>query len=149
MNPDGIRFFIDSEFRDKYVSDIDFWFIVIGMSYAMVIIFNRDWVLKSNIYRTMLLLAIGLSAIGNVFGFLIYKTGTALGALNGPIISIIVYRLLYEWFKKKYDKPPASPFDTFWSNDITLMKDGLLNFVFLLISFFSTAIFGVWTNGKM
>lgn len=147
MNPDGIRLFFDSEFRDRYVSDINFWFIIIGMSYAMLIIFKRDWVMKS--YKNLLLVALGLSAIGNIFGFWIFKTGTSLGALNGPIITLIVYRFLYYWFKKKFNKYPATPFDTFWSNNMDLLKDGFLNFIFLLISFFTTAMFGAWTNGKI
>ena len=146
MNPDGFRFLLDPEFRDKYVSDIDFWFIFIGMSYAILIIFKRDWVMKSQTFKLLLWIAIGLCIIGNTFGFSIYKTGTSLGALNGPLITLLVYHFLYKWFKKKYDKYPASPFETYMSMDKTLMKDGLLNFAFLLISFLSVGILGSWSN---
>ena len=147
MNLDGIKFFFDSEFRDKYIHDNNFWLIMIGMSIAILIIFRRDWVMKNRNYKILLMISIGFCIIGNVFGFWIYESETAFGALNGLIISLLSYRFLYNWFEKKFDKIPASPFDTFWSNDKGLMKDGVLNFAYLMFSFFSVALFSLWTKG--
>lgn len=143
MNPNGIKFLFDSEFRDRYIHDSSFWIILFGLSYFVLIVFARNWTIKN--FKTLLWTAVLIALIGDIFGFIIYKTGTPLGALNGPLISLLSYRLLYDWFNKKYNKPPASPFATFWSNDWSLMEDGLLNFVFALVSTFSTALLALLT----
>jgi hypothetical protein len=144
MNPNGIRFFFDSEFRDRYIYDQDFWIIMLGLSYWILFLFARDWAMRK--FKLLLWLSIGLCAIGNFFGFFVFERGTALGALNGPLITLLCYRTLYVWFKSRYNKLPASPWDTYMSRDMTLMKDGLLNFVFVMISVFTTVLFAIWTN---
>jgi len=145
MNPSGLRFIFDSAFRDKQIHDNNFWVLWIGLSYWLLILFARNWTMKN--FKVLLWTAIGLCIIGNFFGFIIYKTGTALGALNGPLITLLIYRLLYDWFKKKYNKIPASPLDTFWSSNWTLlMKDGILNFVFMLTSTLLTALCSMLTK---
>ena len=146
MNPKGLRFFLDPEFREKYTSDVNFWIILIGMSITLLIIFKRDWVIEPKNYKKLLFLAIGLAIIGNTLAFGIYRHGTALGALNGPLISILLYKLLFNWFVKKYSKKPASPFNTYGVTSMKYFKDGLLNFVFLIISFFSIALLGLWSK---
>lgn len=147
MNPDGIKFFFDSDFREKYIHDNNYWLIIIGMSITILVIFRRDWVMKNRNYNILLMISIGFCIIGNVFGFVIYESKTAFGALNGPIISLLSYKFLYNWFEKKYDKTPASPIDTFWSSDEKLMKDGFLNFTYLMISFLSVTLFSLLTKG--
>ena len=134
-------------FRLEYIHDYNFWFISLGFSYWFLIIFFRSWTIKS--FKALLWIAIGFCIIGNIFGFVIFKTGSMLGALNGPLITLITYRLLYEWFIKKYNKPPASPISTFFSMDRTLMKDGLLNAAFVMVSIFSITICSVLTCGKL
>ncbi|PWT76090.1 MAG: hypothetical protein C5B59_07410 [Bacteroidetes bacterium] len=121
--------------------------IIIGSSYVWLIVLCRSWVMKKNNYQTLFWVAIGLSILGNIFGFLIFKRGTEFGALNGPLLSLMTYKFLYDWFIRKYDKVPASPFDTYMSNDRTLMKDGVLNAVFVLVSIFFVAVGGLLTHG--
>jgi energy-coupling factor transporter transmembrane protein EcfT len=146
MNPNGLNFFLDPAFRDKYIHDYNFWIVLLAMSCVILIIFFRNWTMKRGNYLVLLCLALVICVLGNILGFVIYKTGTVLGALNGPLISLLTYRLLYNWFIKTYNKAPATPYETFWSSDMSLMKDGILNFVFLMISGFSIGILGHLTK---
>jgi len=133
-----MRFFFDSDFRDKYIHDLNFWFIIIGLSYLLIILLARNWSIKN--FKILLWTAIGLCLTGNIFGFVFFYKETSLGAFNGPLVTLIIYRLLYDWFSKKYNKPPAAPLNTFYSNDKTLMKDGLLNALFVFVSICLTAL---------
>lgn len=121
--------------------------IIVSFFGMLAIIFFRNWTLKRNNYEILLIISMVLSLIGNVFGFLIYKRGTIFGVLNGPLISLLIYKFLYDWFSRKYKKILAHPFDTYLSGDMGLMKDGFLNAFFVISSIFATAIFGALTHG--
>lgn len=146
MNSNLSNFFNDSEFREQLVRDYNFWFILIGGAYLFLIILFRDYLIKN--FKTFFWIAIGLCAIGNIWGLIINKSGSALGALNGPLITLLFYKLLYNLYKKIYKTPPLHPLDCAYSGEQGIFVDRLLVFVFFLGSVFSTILCSLLT-GKL
>lgn len=146
MNSNIANFFNNSEFREQFIRDYNFWFILIGLSYLFLIVIFRDFSIKY--FKVFLWIAIGLSAIGNIWGLIFIKSGSALGALNGPLITLLFYKLLYNLYKKIYKTPPLHPLESAYSGQQGIFTDRLLMFVFFLGSIFST-IFCSLLTGKL
>lgn len=139
MNTNGLRLITDSEFREQFIHDYDFWLIIIAGLYFFIISYAQSFVIKH--FKIFLIIAILLSLICNIFGIFILKTGSAIGVLNSPLVTLLSYRLLYEWYKKAFDKPPLSILEIAYSREHGIFYDRLLNIIWFLIFGSSTAYF--------
>jgi hypothetical protein len=141
MNLNGMKLITDSEFRDQFIHDNNFWLIMVGISYLFIIGIATTFVIRH--FTVFLWIAISLSVISNVLGLIILKNGSAIGALNSPLISLLTFRLLYEWYKKMNNKPPLHMLDVAYSNTDGIFYDRLLYVTWYLISGASTAGFAL------
>lgn len=137
MNPAVFKFFTDPDFREQFVQDNNFWFIMLGISYLFIIGIATTFVIRH--FKIFFWIAICLAIISNVLGLFILETDSAIGALNSPLISLLSYRLLYEWYKKKNKKAPLHILDVAHSNKEGIFYDRLLIFTWYLVSGASTA----------
>jgi hypothetical protein len=136
MHSGIFKLFTNSEYRDRLFSDSDYWLILIGLSYFILLGIHRDLFIKQKSFRWLLIIAVGFSIIANALHYEILEKNTAILILNGPIICLLVYRLAYEAYLKLFKKPPLSPLNMIYNFNEGLVKDRVFNFVvFLIIAF--------------
>ena len=122
----------DSEYRDRLFSDMDFWLIVIGLSYLILLGIHRDLFVRHKSFKILLFIAFGLSIIANLLHFMILTSTTVIMILNAPLICVILYRIAYEAYLKVFNKPPLSPLDITYNFSEGFVKDRMFNFFVLL-----------------
>jgi hypothetical protein len=132
MHSGFFKLLTDSEYRDRLFSDIDFWLIMFGLSYFILLLLHRDLFLKSKSFKVLLFIAIVLATIANLLHFVILNSSSVIIILNAPLICLTVYRLSYEGYLKVFNKPPLSPLDTTYNFNEGLAKDRIFNFLVLL-----------------
>ncbi len=104
--------------------------LILGMNVVIIFIFQRVWLLNRRSYFILLLFNFLLF----LSGFLIqrYSIGESrfLPLLKVPFPYQLLFLPLLWLYRKLYH---ADPVDTLWSMDIKLMKDGIFNFIYVLL----------------
>ncbi|HTB25202.1 MAG TPA: hypothetical protein VK711_07515 [Puia sp.] len=105
-------------------------FLILGMNVLFIFFFQRPWLLNMKPY--LILLSINLLLFILAYLFHHYSIGdprfTVL--LKVPFLYQLSFLALLWIYRKLYH---ADPVDTFWSMDIKLMKDGIFNFIFVVL----------------
>src|SRR5688500_17213223 len=104
---------------------MDFIIIVISMFVHIIFIYKREWLFDKKIFMVIF----GISTLTFVLGFILLnsKIGNPkfIPALKMPLLALAVFFIMKNIFFRIYKKNPE---DTFWSMDISLMRDGVFNF---------------------
>lgn len=108
--------------------------ILIGMSYFIIIIYVRDWVIKR--LKPFITIGILLSLCSLLETFVLKVISTGILILNGPLITLIIYWLIYKLYHKIYKSELASPMDCFYGKEMTFTIDSLFTLIFILLSIF-------------
>ena len=132
MHSGFFKLLTDSEYRDRLFSDMDFWSIIIGLSYLILLGMHRDLFVRNKSFKILLFVAIGLAIVANMLHYLILNTTTVIMILNAPLICVTIYRLSYEAYLKLFNKPPLSPLDITYNFNEGLAKDRIFNFFVML-----------------
>ena len=116
---------------------MDFIFIILGMSTMLLFLFKRDWLMNKN--ASILLLVWNIFLFCGGYSLQFYRIGNPeiVIALKISLLCQIIFFVLVFSFRKLYGKNPE---DTFWTMDISLLKDGIFNFLFWVIAGFVSAV---------
>ncbi len=122
---------------DNNLIPIDFLFIIIGMTTIIVFSFKREWLLNQKFSLILMCINLLLLILGYVFEYNSIGNPKMVVAIKMPILSQLIFIVLVYIFRKIYNRNPV---DTFWSMDLSLMKDGIFNFLFWLLAIVLPAI---------
>ena len=105
-------------------------FVLLGMNVYIIFGFRRAWLLHTKPF--LLLLSFNLLLFFLAHLLLHYAIGDQrfIPLLKVPLIYQIMFLVLVTIYRKLFHSDPA---DTFWSRDITKMKDGIFNFIFAIL----------------
>jgi hypothetical protein len=121
--------------------DYNYTFIFLSLSTLIIFTYKRGWLLH---LRTAIRVAIW-NGILFMFGlgFLYFSFGDQdlVVLLGVPIFSQLIFSIMVTVFRKIYDRDPV---DTFWTMDIKLMRDGVFNFIFIILGGFFPIILLEW-----
>lgn len=106
---------------------MDFAYIALGLNTLAVFLYKREWLLKKKPYTILLAINILLLILGYIFQYNLIGNPNMVVALKIPLLSQLIFISLVTIFRKVYNRDPV---DTFWTMDISLMKDGIFNFTF-------------------
>ena len=140
MDSGLFKLLTDSEYRDRLFSDMDFWLIMFGLSYFILLGLHRDLFVRNKSFRILLIIAIGLAIVANTLHYMILNTTSIIMVLNAPLICLTVYRLSYEAYLKLFNKPPLSPLDITYNFNEGIAKDRIFNFFVLLTIALTTGL---------
>ena len=116
---------------------MDFIYIVLGINTLIVFLFNRDWLLQKKSFIILFIFNLILFVLGYLLQHYSIGNPKFVVALKMPILSQLLFMGLVALFRKVYNRTPE---DTFWTMDISLMKDGIFNFIFWIIAIILPAI---------
>lgn len=107
---------------------MDVILVIIGLSVFFVFLFKREVLekTKSAIYIATLCAILFFAGI-----ILFYFNIKIASTLMIPLVQFVLYRLFYFTFVKIYKRKPK---DTWWSMDLSLMADGIFNFICVLLA---------------
>lgn len=103
--------------------------IFFGLSIFFIFLFKRELLVDKKFTVYFIIYCLVLCILGLILRYNSVKGGDILIL---PIFQFIIYRFFYKIFVSIYRKEPK---DTFWSMDISLMKDGIFNFLYVIFSF--------------
>ncbi len=106
---------------------MDFAYIALGLNTLAVFLYKREWLLKKKPFTILLAINILLLILGYIFQYNLIGNPNMVVALKMPLLSQLIFISLVTIFRKVYNRDPV---DTFWTMDISLMKDGIFNFTF-------------------
>jgi len=106
---------------------MDFAYIALGLNTLAVFLYKREWLLKKKPFTILLAVNILLLILGYIFQYNLIGNPNMVVALKMPLLSQLIFISLVTIFRKAYNRDPV---DTFWTMDISLMKDGIFNFTF-------------------
>jgi hypothetical protein len=112
-------------------------YIFLGMNIHFLFLFKRDWLFKKEFYIKLLLCNSILALLSYLFQYCLIGNPKFVIALKMPLISQVLFIGLVVVFQKLFKR---NPIDTFWSMDISQMKDGIFNFGFWFLSIVIPAI---------
>ncbi len=116
---------------------MDFIFILLGINTLFVFLYKREWLLQKQPFTILLACNLILFVLGYVLQYYSIGNPKLVVALKMPVLSQLLFIGLVTVFRKIYNRDPV---DTFWTMDISLMKDGIFNFVFWVIAVILPAI---------
>ncbi len=105
-------------------------FTVISSIVLFIFLFRREILFNKKSYLTLLLCGAILSAFYLCITLLDVKIRN-IQMLVIPLLQLLIFFILSKVYKLLFG---VNPVDTFWSNDMKLMKDGLFNFLFWVLS---------------
>jgi hypothetical protein len=106
---------------------MDFAYIALGLNTLAVFLYKREWLLKKKPFTILLAVNILLLILGYIFQYNLIGNPNMVVALKMPLLSQLIFISLVTIFRKVYNRDPVN---TFWTMDISLMKDGIFNFTF-------------------
>ena len=103
--------------------------IFFGLSIFLVFLFKREFLVdkRFSVYFIIYCLVLGLLGL-----FLQNNNVKGGDILVLPLFQFIIYRFFYKIFVSIYKREPK---DTFWSMDLSLMIDGIFNFLYVIFAF--------------
>ncbi len=102
--------------------------IFFGLSIFFIFLFKRELLVHKKFTTYFIIYCLILCILGL---FLYYDSVKGGDILILPIFQFIIYRIFYKIFVSIYKREPK---DTFWSMDLSLMKDGIFNFLYVISS---------------
>jgi len=114
---------------------MDFILVLIGLAIFFIFLFKRETLVDKKALFSIVIVCVILFIIGYILQFLNIKNGQF---LKMPLIQYTLYRFCYFIFVKIYKREPK---DTWWTMDLSLMKDGIFNFIAGMVSFVLPWIF--------
>lgn len=117
------------EFMDILISNyMNIIFVFLGMSTLLVFLYKREWLLGRRPFLILLVLNVILFILGYILeNGVDFKLSVA---LKMGLLSQLIFTALVTLFRRIYKRDPV---DTFWTMDVSLMKDGIFNFVFWVL----------------
>jgi hypothetical protein len=109
---------------------MDVILVLIGINVQMIFFFKREWLFDKKIFIYLLFVNLGIFILS--YYLLAFEIGPPIGVelLKLPLPAQLIFwgmdAVYYKFFK-------AHPQDSFWSMDLSLMKDGIFNFLFIMI----------------
>lgn len=104
-------------------------FTLIAISIHTIFLFKRELLFDKKSFKTIMLISIGLVGLYITTKIIGYKSKN-IEMLNIPFLVLAIFFILSKCYNKLFKQNPA---DTFWTMDISLMKDGLFNFLFWVL----------------
>ena|SRR5690554_293191 len=108
---------------------MDFILIMIGLSIFHIFLFKREILVQKQSSLYIAIACIILFVLGYILIYFDMKIGKA---LTMPFIQFVLYRFCHFIFVKIYKREPKN---TWWSMDLSLMTDGVFNFLCALFAF--------------
>lgn len=108
---------------------MDFILIMVGLFILHIFLFKREILVQKQSAPYIGIACITLLALGFVLTYFNIKIGKA---LTIPFFQFISYRFCHFIFVKIYRREPK---DTWWTMDLSLMIDGVFNFLCMLFAF--------------
>lgn len=95
-----------------------YFYILIGMSVAIIALFNRALLIQRKSFRVILATSITLFVVGLLLHFTEAGRAAPSGALLAPLMSLGLYRILRKMFLLRFQHEPR---DTYldWSRDLS------------------------------
>ncbi len=107
------------------------------MNTLIVFMYKRDWLLSRKPFTILLAVNFLLLILGYLLQYYSVGNPKMVVALKMPVLSQLLFIGLVTIFRKIYNRDPV---DTFWTMDVSLMKDGILNFFFWVVAIILPAI---------
>ncbi|MFY7812031.1 MAG: hypothetical protein ACOVQ2_09900 [Flavobacterium sp.] len=104
--------------------------VILALNILYIFYFKREYLNNNKTFIIILIFNLFLFLLSIIINYTNYYNSENIKLLKVPIISQIIYFALLSVFRKLYNRDPK---DTFWSMDIKLMKDGIFNFIFLIL----------------
>lgn len=102
--------------------------IFFGLSIFFVFLFKREFLVDKRLTVYFIIYCLVLCILGLLLQYNNVKGGEILIL---PLFQFFIYRIFYKIFVSIYRREPK---DTFWSMDLSLMKDGIFNFLYVISS---------------
>jgi hypothetical protein len=105
--------------------------IFVGMAIGihLIFLFKREILFNKMKFRVLLSISFGLFLLGYLLkGLDISSKNMAM--MQVPFLALIIFYIMSFIYNKMFGENPA---DSFWSMDISLMKDGIFNFLFWVV----------------
>lgn len=106
---------------------MDYIFVFFGMTTQLIFLYRRELLLDKKVFFYILYFNVFLFILGFIFEDFLKLDFKAVGILKMSLLSQLIFLIMIYIYKILYKKNPA---DTFWVSDITLLKDGIFNFIF-------------------
>lgn len=104
-----------------------------GMLVHGIFIFRRDILYKKTSFIIVLAFSLLLFCLSYAFQALPLGNPKLVVLLKVPLLSLAIFFVMRRIFYRMYKKNPE---DTFWFMDVSLMKDGIFNFLFWFLGMF-------------
>lgn len=104
-------------------------FTIIALSIHAIFLFKREILFQKKSFLTLLIVSFFIMIIS----IIIIKSDAKIKnieMLQIPFLALIIFFLMNKVYHYIYGKKAK---DTFWTNDIKLMKDGVFNFLFWVL----------------
>jgi|SRR5690554_23594 len=108
---------------------MDFILVLIGLAIFFIFLFKREILVQKKSALYVAAVCIILVLTGVILLHFDIKIGKILII---PFVQYVLYRFLYFIFIKIYKREPK---DTWWTMDLSLMTDGIFNFICVLFAF--------------
>jgi hypothetical protein len=106
---------------------MNFVIIVISLFVQIIFIYKREWLFDKKIFIGVVIVSVLL------FGASMALTAQGMGnpkfipALKMPFLVVLIFFIMKTMFFRIYERNAE---DTFWSMNLSLMRDGVFNFLF-------------------
>ncbi len=108
-------------------------YVLLGMNVLIIFYFKRLWLLNRKSYFILLSINLLLFISGYIFQHYSIGDPRFLVLLKVPFPYQLLFLPMIWAYRKLFHSDPV---DTFWSMDIKLMKDGLFNFLYVVLFVF-------------
>ena len=107
------------------------------MNTLVVFMYKREWLLSKKPFTILLAINLILLVVGYLLQYYSIGNPKMVIALKMPVLSQLLFIGLVTIFRKVYNRDPV---DTFWTKDVSLMRDGIFNFFFWVVAIIILAI---------
>jgi hypothetical protein len=111
--------------------------IILGINILIIFILKREWLYQQKTFSILLLFNLGLYISARLLQHYGIGNPKFEAALKIPVLQqflllalLVIYRALFK----------QNPGDTFWSMDHRKLKDGIFNFIFIVLSAIPTGL---------
>ena len=108
-----------------------FVFAVLGLFVQFIFLFKREWLFDRKTFNLILIVSAALFLLSYVLMLNNIGKPNLVRILTVPLMASMVFYAVKYIFFKIYKRNPE---DTFWSMDISQMRDGIFNFIFWVLS---------------
>ena len=109
---------------------MNFIIIVASLFIHIIFIYKRQWLFDKRIFISIALTSFLLFGVSYALSKLDIGNPKFIPALKIPFLAVVVFFIMNRIFFQVYQRNPE---DTFWSMDLTLMRDGIFNLLFWFI----------------